>query len=88
MRKQTSSALNRSLRRPRVTDPGVAKLALDEHELSTRWSMSVKTLRRWRQEQVGPVFCKLGARVIYLISEVEAYEKRFSRFSTGTRASA
>ena len=62
------------------------RIALDEHELATRWGLSVKTLRRWRQEQLGPVFCKLGARVTYLISEVEAFERRVSRYSTFARA--
>ena len=37
------------------------RIALDENELAIRWGLSVKTLRRWRQEQLGPVFCKLGA---------------------------
>ena len=61
-------------------------IALDENELAARWGLSVKTLRRWRQEQLGPVFCKLGARVTYLISEVEAFERRVSRHSTSARA--
>lgn len=63
-----------------------ARLALDESELAARWGLSVKTLRRWRQEQLGPVFCKLGSRVTYLISEVEAFERRVSRYSTSARA--
>lgn len=61
-------------------------IALNEIELASRWGLSVKTLRRWRQEQLGPVFCKLGARVTYLISEVEAFERRVSRHSTFARA--
>ncbi|MDF9392985.1 MULTISPECIES: helix-turn-helix transcriptional regulator [Methylococcus] len=65
---------------------GATRIALDEHELAARWGLSVKTLRRWRQEQLGPVFCKLGARVTYLISEVEAFERRVSRYSTFARA--
>ncbi|MBU9468506.1 helix-turn-helix domain-containing protein [Burkholderia multivorans] len=65
---------------------GATRIALDENELAARWGLSVKTLRRWRQEQLGPVFCKLGARVTYLISEVEAFERRVSRHSTFTRA--
>ncbi len=65
-----------------------ARLALDEHELAARWGLSVKTLRRWRQESLGPVFCKLGARVTYLIAEVEAFERRVSRHSTSTRVYA
>ena len=66
--------------------PAVQRLALDEQELSQRWGLSVKTLRRWRQQQIGPVFCKMGARVTYLISEIEAYERRVSRHSTFTSA--
>ena len=66
--------------------PDVLRIALDENELAARWGLSVKTLRRWRQEQLGPVFCKLGARVTYLISEVEAFERRVSRHSTSARA--
>lgn len=65
---------------------GATRLALNEYELAIRWGLSVKTLRRWRQEQLGPVFCKLGARVTYLISEVEAFERRVSRYSTFARA--
>lgn len=58
------------------------RIAINEHELSQRWGLSVKTLRRWRQQKLGPIFCKMGARVTYLISEVEAYERRVSRHST------
>jgi hypothetical protein len=65
---------------------GAVRIALDEHELAARWGLSVKTLRRWRQEQLGPIFCKLGARVTYLISEIEAFERRVSRYSTFARA--
>ncbi|CAJ3062057.1 Uncharacterised protein [Burkholderia pseudomallei] len=72
----------------RANTPPPARLALNEHELAARWGLSVKTLRRWRQEQLGPVFCKLGARVTYLISEVEAFERRVSRHSTSARAYA
>jgi len=62
---------------------GALRIAIDENELSQRWGLSVKTLRRWRQSgNLGPIFCKLGARVTYLISEIEAYERRVSRHST------
>jgi len=65
--------------------PNVAtRIAIDEHELSQRWGLSVKTLRRWRQEKLGPIFCKMDARVTYLISEIETYERRVSRHSTFT----
>ena len=74
----------RKLSRP--LPDGATRIALDENELAIRWGLSVKTLRRWRQEQLGPVFCKLGARVTYLISEIEAFERRVSRYSTSARA--
>lgn len=77
---QSSRFANRS------SSDGVRRIALDEHELAARWGLSVKTLRRWRQEQLGPIFCKLGARVTYLISEIEAFERRVSRYSTFARA--
>ncbi len=77
---QSSRFANRS------SSDGVKRIALDEHELAARWGLSVKTLRRWRQEQLGPIFCKLGARVTYLISEIEAFERRVSRYSTFARA--
>ena len=64
------------------------RIALDEYELAGRWGLSVKTLRRWRQQQLGPIFCKLGSRVTYLITEVEAYERRVARCSTFARAYA
>jgi hypothetical protein len=65
---------------------GSTRIALDENELATRWGLSVKTLRRWRQTQLGPIFCKMGARVTYLINDVETYERKVSRFSTFAKA--
>lgn len=65
---------------------GVTRIALDENELAIRWGLSVKTLRRWRQEQIGPIHCKLGRRVTYLLPEIEAFERRVSRYSTSARA--
>ena len=71
---------------PGAADSLASRIAIDLNELATRWGLSVKALRRWRQESLGPVFCKLGARVTYLISEVEAFERRVSRYSTFARA--
>ena len=64
----------------------VTCIALDENKLAIRWGLSVKTLRRWRQEQLGPIYCKLGRRVTYLLHEIEAFERRVSRYSSFTRA--
>ena len=47
--------------------------------------LSVKTLRRWRQEQLGPSSASSGACHLPDL-EVEAFERRVSRHSTFTRA--
>ena len=67
---------------PSCNPKAPASVSLNEHELASRWGLSVKTLRRWRQQQLGPIFCKLGSRVVYLVNDVEAFERRCSRYST------
>jgi len=48
---------------------------LDERNLATRWSMSPRTLQRWRQDKKGPPFLKLGGRVVYRLADIEAWER-------------
>jgi hypothetical protein len=52
MQTQHPSATNGRIGRPDPT-AGVKRLALNEYELAERWRVSVKTLRRWRQEALG-----------------------------------
>ena len=87
MRNQSPSATTERRGRPESRD-AASRIAIDEYELAGRWGLSVKTLRRWRQEGLGPVFCKLGARVTYLIPEIEVFEQRNARHSTSARAYA
>jgi hypothetical protein len=47
---------------------------LNQVELSRRWSLSPRTLERWRWEQVGPCYLKIGGRVVYRLEDIEAYE--------------
>jgi len=82
----TSPQSGRTSQRPSISNTTPERIALDENELAIRWGLSVKTLRRWRQEQLGPIYCKLGRRVTYLIHEIEAFERRVSRYSSFTRA--
>ena len=49
---------------------------LTAKELSQRWHLSPCTLERWRREGLGPQFLKVGQRILYRISDVEAYEKK------------
>lgn len=45
-----------------------------EVELAARWDVSVKTLQRWRYQGIGCAHHKIGARVMYKLSDVEAAE--------------
>ena len=47
---------------------------LNQVELSRRWSLSPRTLERWRWLQQGPSYLKVGGRVVYRIQDIESYE--------------
>ena len=49
---------------------------LTQRELATRWRLSERSLERWRWQKIGPAFTKLGGKVVYALSDVEAYERR------------
>ena len=65
--------------RSRLIDGETISLALNEAQLARRWNVSVKTLRRWRSEHIGPTYCKLGQRTTYLLGDIEAFERRVAR---------
>jgi hypothetical protein len=52
---------------------------LNQIQLSRRWSISPRTLERWRWLQQGPQYLKIGGRVVYRLDDVEAYETTRSR---------
>jgi hypothetical protein len=47
---------------------------LNQIELSRRWSISPRTLERWRWLQAGPQYLKIGGRVVYRLEDVECFE--------------
>jgi hypothetical protein len=47
---------------------------LNQVELSRRWSLSPRTLERWRWLGLGPAYLKIGGRVVYQLEDVEAFE--------------
>ena len=49
-------------------------MTLTQEELAARWRISPRTLEQWRWRGVGPRFLKIGGRVIYPSTEIEAYE--------------
>jgi predicted site-specific integrase-resolvase len=48
---------------------------MNQKELARRWAISHRTLERWRATGQGPVFLKLGGRVVYRLADVEAFEQ-------------
>jgi predicted DNA-binding transcriptional regulator AlpA len=52
---------------------------LDENAVAKRWAMSARTLQRWRQEDKGPAYLKLGGRVVYRLVDIETWEREQRR---------
>jgi len=48
----------------------------DQKELAARWKISHRTLERWRWVQEGPRYLKIGGRIVYRLSDVEAFERK------------
>lgn len=49
-------------------------LHLNQVQLARRWSLSPRTLERWRFHGTGPSYLKVGGRVLYRLTDVEAFE--------------
>ena len=47
---------------------------LNQTDLACRWDISPRTLERWRWLGQGPRYIKIGGRVVYRLSDIEAYE--------------
>jgi hypothetical protein len=47
---------------------------LNQEQLARRWSISGRTLERWRWIKRGPKYLKIGGRVVYRLEDVEAFE--------------
>ena len=50
------------------------KPCLTQKELARRWTISHRTLERWRWTGKGPAFMKIGGRIIYRLEDVLAHE--------------
>ena len=63
------------------------RTCLNQTELAARWSISARTLERWRWTGEGPAFLKIGGRVVYRLEDVLAYEPSASGWPLVRRAS-
>lgn len=55
---------------------------LNQHQLGLRWSISPRTLERWRWASLGPPYLKIGGRILYRLSDIETYEASHLREGT------
>ena len=55
---------------------------INQQGLALRWCISPRTLERWRWLGEGPRFIKLGGRVVYRLTDIEAFEADKLRSST------
>ena len=55
---------------------------LNQTDLARRWKISPRTLERWRWVGVGPVFLKVGGRILYRLEDVETFGARQRRQCT------
>ncbi|MGH8083310.1 MAG: helix-turn-helix domain-containing protein [Lysobacter sp.] len=60
---------------------------LSSEELARRWQVTARTLRRWRDEGIGPGSFKVGRVVRYALDDVKQFEARSNGGAT-THASA
>jgi hypothetical protein len=47
---------------------------LNQIELSRRWSISPRTLERWRWLRQGPPYLRIGGRIVYRLADIVAFE--------------
>lgn len=47
---------------------------LNQVQLARRWSLSPRTLERWRWLRQGPPYLRIGGRVVYRLSDIETFE--------------
>jgi hypothetical protein len=57
-------------------------------QLSRRWSISPRTLERWRWLDQGPTYVKIGGRVVYRLEDIEAYEAARTKRATAAKRAA
>jgi hypothetical protein len=51
------------------------RIRITETELAEYWGVKKKTLQNWRSAGIGPMYIKIGSRVIYTKDAVLEYEQ-------------
>jgi hypothetical protein len=48
---------------------------LNQNDLARRWAISPRTLERWRWLHIGPIYLKIGKRIVYRLQDIESFEQ-------------
>ena len=48
---------------------------LSGKQLARRWGLSPRTLERWRWLDQGPMYVKLGGKVVYRVADIQEFER-------------
>ena len=58
-----------------IPEPDIQVSHLDTAQLAHRLNISVKSLARMRQNGCGPRFMRIGAKILYRLTDVYEYEQ-------------
>jgi len=58
---------------------------LTERHLCKFWSITPETLRKWRTNGYGPVYIKIGGRVLYRPEDIREFERQNRYRSSGQK---
>jgi hypothetical protein len=47
---------------------------LHQVDVARRWRISERTLEAWRWRRKGPPYLRIGGRIAYRLTDIEAYE--------------
>lgn len=47
---------------------------LRQRAVAKRWNLSERTIERWRWLGTGPIYYKIGGRVVYRLEDIIAFE--------------
>jgi hypothetical protein len=62
------------------------ELFLTADQLAKRWLIRTETLSQWRWNGRGPLYLKIGRRVLYRLEDVVSFEEQKRRQNTSMKS--
>lgn len=54
--------------------------------LANRWCLNPNTLSQWRWNGRGPLYLKIGRRVLYRLEDIQSFEEKKCRQNTSIKS--